>query len=1406
MPFLQLLDRPRVVLLAEGGSGKTWELRESARRLRSEGKAAFFLRLEHVAHDFDSAFEVDAGSIDDFNAWLDSSETGWLLLDSIDESRLRSPQDFDRAVRMVALKVRRAMDRVRVLMTGRPSAWRAKSDLQLCDRFFPLVDGQAAASAEPTFEVLRLEVLTVAQVETYAKACGIVDVGPFLTAIDRAEAWSFTQRPFDLEELAEFWIQRNRIGSRLELMTSSIERRLGEGQDRAIAHPIARARAMQGAQMLAGALVLMRKQNIQVPDGVTSGPGISARDVLGWDDAEIAALLQRSLFDPDLYGSVRVHHRSVLDFLAAQWFNQLLTQEVSRQRVEELFFREQYGLPVPVPSLRSLLPWLARWDRRILARVQQVAPEVAFEGGDPLGLPTDTRSAILGAVCRQLADGTSDSGLVSYRVIERFANHDLSESVRRLSAEYMGNVEVAPFLMGMVRQGRLTEALPEAMALAKSASLPPGVRIAAFHAVAAVGSPADMDDLRSHFAGSGEPLDRRCMAEILALTERPDATALQWLIDCIPLLESFEEPYEHTSSDLASATARFLQRLAITDDQAADAIDKLGALLSAPPLVENLDYALSKRNGWLRRPLCVMLCELVGKRDELALRASSLAALHVLLLDMYYEHSTEGVNASDLAKGVQAWPALKWAWFWFIVDRDRAETQVANYLKAEATMRSVGWDEHNDFDAAIEATSTRERADDQRAALEIAFGLYARAGRPQGLLERMSSAVQGREALEVRLQQLADAPQDDSALIKMQQDIAVSAQRLKERSERFQERKRADALQIAGRLDSLRAPSVADPSFVSQEQAYLLERMRELEEGSHPRWTLGNWRSLEGEFGAPAARAFRDGLVNYWRKHAPKLVSEGADLVEVPHKDLFGLAGLTVEEVDTPGVVATLTLEEARVAFRYAMREMNALPTWFPALFEAYPQKLAAMLLSEVEFELQMDPPSPVTFYAIARIHHARDWLGESLAPGLHGLLSACSPKRPEQLVQLMEILQRSSLPDEAIASLAQHKMPLDGPLHLALWAAAWCSVQPGPAIDALEKQLDALPDPVQRTELFMAFAAYLVGSRHRYSTMRGRFKSPAVLRRLYLLAHKHVRADEDVDRSGKGAYTPGLRDDAQDARESLSRMLQAIPGREAFLALQSLSIEHPRTEYRPFLKRQAWARAQFDSERPPWTESQVREFAESYERAPANHRELFDLAVRRLLDLKHDTEDGDLSIASILVRAEKEVDLRKWIAEWCSRHPHGRFEINQEVELPDARRPDLRWTCSTFQGAVPTELKIAEKWSGLSLFERLKNQLAGDYLRDTASNRGIYLLVAQKSGEQWTLPDGRKVDFVALIEALQVHANSVAMTHPGIEEIQVIGIDLTKRAGPRVQAPASGNGADGKKVAVPTARKKRKP
>jgi hypothetical protein len=123
--WTDLTKEYRIVLLSEAGSGKTVEIRNVARDLRNEGKAAFFLRLENIPIDLEDAFEI--GNLVEFQNWLATGDQGWLLLDSVDEARLKNPTDFELAIRKLSRKILPALDRTHILITGRTTAWRPKT-------------------------------------------------------------------------------------------------------------------------------------------------------------------------------------------------------------------------------------------------------------------------------------------------------------------------------------------------------------------------------------------------------------------------------------------------------------------------------------------------------------------------------------------------------------------------------------------------------------------------------------------------------------------------------------------------------------------------------------------------------------------------------------------------------------------------------------------------------------------------------------------------------------------------------------------------------------------------------------------------------------------------------------------------------------------------------------------------------------------------------------------------------------------------------------------------------------------------------------------------------------------------------------------------------------------------------
>ena len=156
--------------------------------------------------------------------------------------------------------------------------------------------------------------------------------------------------------------------------------------------------------------------------------------------------------------------------------------------------------------------------------------------------------------------------------------------------------------------------------------------------------------------------------------------------------------------------------------------------------------------------------------------------------------------------------------------------------------------------------------------------------------------------------------------------------------------------------------------------------------------------------------------------------------------------------------------------------------------------------------------------------------------------------------------------------------------------------------------------------------------------------------------------------------------------------------------------------------------------------------------------------------------ERGDDSPYKTWQRPERETEMRNLVAWWLNDKAMQRYTCAQEAEMASGQRPDIWVQNPTVQKSVPIELKILDNgWTGPGLCERLKNQLAGDYLR--AARAGVMLLIWQVRDQKpiWKI-EGQKVPLEQLEAKLQKYWDSIAHDHPEIDKVKVIVIDLTKR------------------------------
>lgn len=1376
----------RTVILSEAGAGKTEEIRHAAQSLRKEGKSAFFLRLEHVADDFEVAFEE--GNLTEFDRWLASDEEGWLFLDSVDEARLREPKDFERAVRKIGARLSAALHRTHIVLTSRGTAWRPVTDLKLCQQHLKYItptptdaEGEQAGASNKEdnfFKIVALDELGREQVEIFAKARGVPDPKPLVDAIERADAWSMAARPDDLSELVEYWDNNKRIGNRLELMQSSIARRLAErDQNREEALPLSVADAHIGARSVAAAATMTQESTIRVPDGSENTKGIAVAAVLpGWDSKKCAALLARPIFDEAIYQTVRFHHRTVREYLTAEWLKGLLDRETSRRKIESLLFREQYGQEVIVPTMRPVLVWLILLDDKIRERALEISAELIFEGGEPKALPLATRQNILRDVCETMHTGIIRSSTSDYRSVQRFADKDIAVDVKELFAKYAANDELQWFLLRMVWQGELSEALPEAKQVALNPKAGRYARIASFRAVRAVGSEADKLQIREHFLKEGSKLDREWFAELLEELP-PTKPSVNWVLACIVKLK----PKDHHSIDgLPQALDTFAQSLGL--DLLTELLAGLEALLSKRPVVERRFCEISNRYGWLIKSAAQAAERLIVARHPAALQTPVLSVLQKLPSAQHYHDWDLRDIRSEIPSLVPAWPELNHALFWYEVGQARRfrlkkkKERLTDFWQVSLFGSYWQFGPH-DFERILADARLRSLPDDRRVALSLAFRLYVQAQRPRKWLTALKAAVAKSPLLRKTLHGHLHPPPPTQQQKQWRRHEAEYKLRQKKREAAYADDEQKWKEALSNNIDKIRNPQLPKPTDVSNWQYHLHERMRRLDmRSSH--WTEGHWQLLETDFGEEIAHAFRDGVVAYWRRYRPKLRSEGKVNNSTPFNVIFGLSGLSIEARETENWASTLSEGEAEIAFRYAMDELNGFPNWMPSLFGTFPELITKLLLREVDRDLRIEKAKVESHYVLSDLSWSGSWAYPGIGAGIFERLKAREPKNLTNLGYMLNIIHDAGISTEDIARLAELRSTDRRLAHAARWYAVWTGIEPDKAISALAERLKAVKGPSKQTSLAMQFITHLLGGRRSTVKNGEAFRTPEHLKTLYALMHQYIREKEDIQRAGKGVYSPGLRDDAQDARNQLFSLLKEIPGKEAYLALMELAQLHPEPSSRPWMHHHAKTKAELDADLTPWTIEQTLDFQTAIERTPANHRELFELAEMRFLDLKDNLEHGDSSIADILIKgATEETDMRKYIGDWLRERAQGRYAIPQEEELADDKRMDLRVHGAGFDAPVPIELKLADKWTGPKLFERLENQLCGDYLRDNRSNRGLFVLVYRGEKQSWELSGtGKSVDFTGLVEVLQAHWLAISGTFPRVDDIRVIGIDLSLR------------------------------
>jgi hypothetical protein len=444
-------------------------------------------------------------------------------------------------------------------------------------------------------------------------------------------------------------------------------------------------------------------------------------------------------------------------------------------------------------------------------------------------------------------------------------------------------------------------------------------------------------------------------------------------------------------------------------------------------------------------------------------------------------------------------------------------------------------------------------------------------------------------------------------------------------------------------------------------------------------------------------------------------------------------------------------------------------------LHRVFPDLVKEAVLKELVWELEnAKPETPMHYILSPLVYHGR-WLHGALAPDLLQWVAANPTALGNNRNHCLQILVNGGIEPARLATVASQQIAqANDQVNLPGWYALLVDCEPTTGIPQVQQWLENLGD--EASEAAKLFIVELMG---KWDEREAKpyfilFRTAEHLKSLYLMMHQYIRVEDDNDQ-----HLVGVRDYAQNARNVLFDLLSKLPGKSSYTAITELIEEHPVPAYQNHFKSLAYRRAEEDSDIEAWSVEQLIEFEQSLTITPETHRQLFELVVHRLDDLKSWLERGNDSPWQTWQRVERETEMRTLIASWLSRGQHLQFTIAQEAELANAQRPDFWVQCPKVDSPVPIELKLLEKWRGPQLCERLRNQLIGDYLRESSARFGVMLLVWRGTDQaqgSWEI-NGSRVELNELANALKLYWNSIADEYPDADDIAIIVIDLSMRA-----------------------------
>jgi len=1400
----ELLEFPRVLVLAEAGSGKTKEMQQQVAQLRRDGKHAFFLALESL--DRESLTDcVGANDEKLFNAWKAMEGTeAYFFLDAVDELKLTQGK-LGRALQRFAKAVDGTLNQISVVITCRPSDWRPTVDMATIEEALPYAPtkasappedeaflaalteargvGTKAAAPKPTkFISVALLPLSERQIAIFAKGLGVSDTDAFIEEIRSQNAWIFARRPLDLSELATTWNSSGKLGTRTEQHEANINAKLKDDPDRADAGQLSDARAREGAERLALAMALTRTRTIRAPEQAADvqpvDGALDASAVLkDWDHVQRRALLSRGLFDPATYGRVRFHHRSVQEYLGACRLNRLRQKGLSTKALFRFLFAKRYGVHVVIPSTRPIATWLALWDASVRSEIMRREPEALLSEGDPETLTVEDRATLI----RRFAEAYGHGGWRGLRIqneeLRRLAHPELSKAIRDIWGQGPSNSDVRDLLLSLISEGGIAGCVDIAERAANDVKFSDYERVIAVRGVLRGNRPDKVSKIARSICLHPKKWPDRVVFGVAA-DLFPEALSAD---DLLKLIEKRPEP-QNSSSGFTWQVQEIARSIDIGSSAAKELTDKLAALIWKSRATEQKFYEISGRFDYLASGLAILCHRRLS--DEKAW-ATDRELVRACAIANRFGKDTSGIHEprNQLRTDFGQKPELRAAAFWTEVtlmeelaspktDWDRMYFAEHDGLVSHLTELDRSWLER----AASDRTNRKHRA----IALEALARLWSSRGRKKQEERWLINAVKDVPKLKRMAISLVQ-PRTETPEVRKLNQQALKHRRTKARLEKM---RLADWRAWRSALKS--EPAKAFSGAQVNQTLSNLYKWLSARPGAHHRYNVWDRTAIAIAFGEDIANRATSAFKQYWRTVRPALWTERAlkDRNSTPWNWLYGICGIAAES-SSPNWAGNLTRSDALAAARYSTLELNGFPTWLAALAKEHPSQVDAVIGTELTaqlsfaFEYQHLPLLQDLTHAEVSVKHlfvprclsalmkwpATSANDEASMFGLHNL---------NQVLQILADAAPSTVYATIATECARRFTILpEGELAL-VWLRGLFRFDPESGAQKLQLGLTKVKREA-RSRRALELLASLFGN---HGSVPLAIADPTtraiVLKQLLIAAYRFVRPSDD--KRHEGVYTPNARDHAESARNFLLQTLLDTPGPEARNAIIELADDPLFAHLPDRLRFLARKRAATDAEFDPVSAAEIVELEKKLEIPPSDRDGLFDVMTDRLDDLAHDVAHHDFTDRRTVRTIKTEPEMQRTLARRLEDMAKGAYIVIREEEVADAKKTDIRIASVRGNHRAAIEIKIADKRWGISDFERaLRNQLVGQYLRHKICKVGCLLLTYDGSKKYWQRQKTHeRLSFQELISHLKGIAQRIAAKSGNEYRLSVIGLDLT--------------------------------